>query len=67
MISTKKMIRDLSQDGWSAEFRPGGHIVFRHPDAGPVFASASPSGHTAIHKIKAQMRRALKQGRKPCG
>jgi predicted RNA binding protein YcfA (HicA-like mRNA interferase family) len=60
--STKKIMRELSIDGWSAEMTSGGHIVFRHPNAGPVFTGASPSDQRVVQQLRSQMRRALREG-----
>ncbi|HEY1441378.1 MAG TPA: hypothetical protein VGF65_11180 [Mycobacterium sp.] len=64
-MSTNKMIRELSKDGWTGAVGPGGHVVFRHPDAAyPVYSGATPSDeHRVMKNVRATMRRSIKAGK----
>jgi hypothetical protein len=50
------------RNGWSVTRTGGDHLRLEHPDArGPVFTGSTPSDQRAIHRVRADMRRQLRQ------
>lgn len=57
----KKLFKELQQEGWEITKGGSGHLKLRHPIYGLVVCSSSPSCPFVELKIKADIRRKIKQ------
>jgi hypothetical protein len=54
----RALARQASGQGWVIAWCAGGHLVWRSPTGALVVSSGSPSDRRAVHKLRADLRRA---------
>jgi predicted RNA binding protein YcfA (HicA-like mRNA interferase family) len=63
MGTVKTVLREARAMGFAIERTRGSHFKLTAPSGALVFAASTPSDRRAIHNIRADLRRALRQGR----
>jgi len=53
----RQLVRQAQQQGWTVEYRHGGHLCWRPPDdrCGLVFTASIPSDYRAIANIQSNL------------